>query len=88
VSRCKVCGEPHKACGPSLPVAPVDERISERGIQVALNRYEVTTGGRHPQKATLVLSDEDAERLGVKKAEAEDKTRKPRNKAAQPAADK
>jgi len=53
---------------------------------VGLNEYEVTVEGRHPHKTTMLLSDEDAQRLGVagQKAAApkENKARTPRNKAA------
>lgn len=32
---------------------------------MGLQAYEVVTEGRHPHKTTLMLSDEDAKRLGV-----------------------
>lgn len=67
---------------------------------MSLKPYEVVTDGRHPHTTTLMLSDEDAKRMGVfdgggkpaaKKAapKAANKARTPRNKAAaKPAAKK
>lgn len=65
---------------------------------MGLKKYEVVTEGRHPHTTTLMLSDEDAKRLGVfdkpakkaapKKAATPHKARTPRNKAAKPAANK
>ncbi|MFF2631963.1 hypothetical protein ACFVR6_03680 [Microbacterium sp. NPDC058021] len=59
---------------------------------MGLNRYEVTVEGRHPHTTTLLLSDEDAKRMGVFKEKggkpAANKARTPRNKAAKPAAKK
>lgn len=56
---------------------------------MGLNEYEVTVDGRHPHKTTMLLSDDDAKRLGVfgQKAAAPEgnKARTPRNKAAAPA---
>lgn len=58
---------------------------------MGLNEYEVTVDGRHPRKTTLLLSDEDAKRMGVfgqKAAPAPaNKARTPQNKA-KPAAGK
>lgn len=54
---------------------------------MALNEYEVTIDGRHPHTTTMLLSDEDAKRLGVYGTEA--KAAKPAaNKARKPAANK
>lgn len=92
MAKCRICGTPHKACGPATTVTPVDANIEERETTVGLKRYEVTVEGRHPHTTTLLLSDEDAKRLGVLKekggAPAANKARTPRNKAAKPAAKK
>lgn len=67
---------------------------------MSLKPYEVVTEGRHPHTTTMLLSDEDAKRMGVfdggskttvKKTAAKptNKARTPRNKAAaKPAAKK
>lgn len=59
---------------------------------MALKKYEVTIDGRHPHKTTLMLSEEDAKRMGVAEQKAAqpvaNKARKPANKAAKPAANK
>ncbi|MFL2002020.1 hypothetical protein [Microbacterium sp. A1-JK] len=52
---------------------------------MGLKRYEVHVDGRHPHTTTLMLSEEDAKRMGVleeKSSTAENTARKPRNKAA------
>lgn len=64
---------------------------------MGLKRYDVTVEGRHNHTTTLLLSDEDAKRMGVFKEPAAkpaakaqtpaNKARAPRNKqAAKPAA--
>lgn len=57
-----------------------------------LKRYEVTVEGRRPTTTTLLLSDEDAKRMGLVEAKAaaapDNKARTARNKAAKPAASK
>lgn len=92
MAKCKVCGAPHAVCGPATTVAPVDTYITEGGQTVGLKRYEVTVEGRRPHTTTLLLSDEDAKRMGVHEAKADapatNKARKPSNKAAKPAAEK
>lgn len=56
---------------------------------MGLKRYEVTVEGRRPHTTTLLLSDEDAKRMGVVEekaaAPASNKARKTGNKAAKPA---
>lgn len=49
---------------------------------MGLQAYEVVTEGRHPHKTTLMLSDEDAKRLGV----FDQKSKTPGSKAAPKAA--
>jgi len=59
---------------------------------VGLKEYEVTVPGRSNHKTTLLLSDEEAKRLGVAEkqppAAPEGKGRKVSNKAGKPAANK
>ncbi len=94
---CRICGAPHVSCGPPSTVTPVDSHITEGGLTVGLNRYEVTVEGRH--KTTLLLSDEDAKRMGVLKEKparaprkargsVSNKARTPSNKAAAKPADR
>lgn len=90
MAKCKVCGAPHKACGPASTVIPVDQRITEGGSTVGLKKYQISVPRRGGDVVTTVkLSDEDAKRLGAKPVDVtESKARTPRNKAAKPAADK
>lgn len=51
---------------------------------MGLQAYEVVTEGRHPHKTTLMLSDEDAKRLGVfdQKSKATESKGAPKKAAA------
>lgn len=49
---------------------------------MGLKRYEVTVEGRHPHKTTLLLSDEDAKRMGVADQHAEKPAAKGRRAAS------
>jgi hypothetical protein len=81
VARCKLCGAPHSSCGPATTVVPIDHNVTKKGDAMTLNRYETTVNGNH---TTLLLSDEDAKRMGLKPAGKAE----PTNKAARPAATK
>lgn len=101
MAKCKVCGAPHKACGPSTTVIPVDERIETREQgDMSLKRYRMKSGRRGEHTITVKLSDVDAKRLGAEpidgapekaakaaKAPA-NKSRTAANKKAAPKADK
>lgn len=68
MAKCKICGEPHKACGGPTTVAPVDLRTAEnKGAEVAENkRYNVQVGGRRGAVPTVLsLSAEDAKARGL-----------------------
>lgn len=68
MAKCKICGEPHKACGGPSTVAPVDLRTAEnKGAEVAGNkRYNVQGVGRRGSVPTvMLLSDEDAKSRGL-----------------------
>lgn len=86
MASCKVCGAPHKACGPSTTVIPIDQRITRREDIVGVKRYPTTVNGT---ETILVLSDEDAKRAGLFKEKAaapKNKSRTAANKAvAKPA---
>lgn len=100
MAKCKVCGEPHKACGPSTTVIPVDERIETREQgDMSLKRYRMKSGRRGEHTITVKLSDADAKRLGAepidgnpekstKAAKPANKSRTAANKKAAPKADK
>lgn len=100
MAKCKVCGAPHKACGPSTTVIPVDERIESREQgDMSLKRYRMKSGRRGEHTITVKLSDEEAKRLGAEpvdgapaKAKAAkapaNKSRTAANKTAKPKADK
>lgn len=100
MAKCKVCGAPHKACGPSTTVIPVDERIEtrERG-DMSLKRYRMKSGRRGEHTITVKLSDADAKRLGAepidgspekstKAAKPANKSRTAANKTAKPKVEK
>lgn len=65
MATCKVCGSPHKACGPSTAslIADPTYRKPEEAT-VGLHEYNVTEKG---VPTVLLLSDEDAERAGLTK---------------------
>lgn len=66
MAKCKVCGAPHRSCGPSTTVIPVDERIETREQgDMSLKRYTITSGRRGEHTVTVKLSDDEAKRLGV-----------------------
>lgn len=81
MARCKLCGAPHSSCGPATTVVPIDHKVTRKEDGMTLNRYETTVNGNH---TTLLLSDEDAKRLGLTPAGKA----APTNKAARPAATK
>lgn len=96
MANCKICGEPHKACGGPSAVAPVDLRIAEnKGAEVAGNRrYNVQGVGRRGAVPTvMLLSDEDAKARGLtekdlfvaEKPKAAPKTETPKAPAKTPA---
>lgn len=65
MATCKVCGSPHKACGPStasLIADPLYRKPEE--ATVGLHEYNVNEKG---VPTVLLLSDEDAERAGLTK---------------------
>lgn len=85
---CKVCGAPHRACGPSTSgtVVPIDTRLRTKENTVGeLKPYDVVVPGRHEHKTTLMLSDEDARAQGLLEEKAapkpQNKARTPRNKS-------
>jgi hypothetical protein len=51
---------------------------------MGLQAYDVVTEGRHPHKTTLMLSDEDAKRMGVydQKSDTAEKKAAPKKTAA------
>lgn len=63
MATCKVCGSPHKACGPSTAslIADPTYRKPEEAT-VGLHEYNVTEKGI---PTVLLLSDEDAKRAGL-----------------------
>src|SRR5688572_20034227 len=73
--RCPVCATPGRSCGPSDPsVRPVDI-IEERGSAMKGTRKRYNVGGlddgngkTFPADTILNLSDDAAERMGLKKA--------------------
>lgn len=89
---CKVCGQPHAACGPRTTVVPVDAHIPTRteGAMSDLKRYEVELPSRGgPRRTTLLLSDADAKRQGLEGKHLKPAGKAaPANKAAKPAATK
>lgn len=66
MAKCKVCGAPHKACGPRTTVIPVDERIEHRKQgDMSLQRYNVQSGRRGEHTITVKLTEAEAKRLGA-----------------------
>ena len=88
MAKCKVCGAPHKACGPSTTVIPIDERIQSRKQgDMSLKRYTIQSGRRGEHTITVKLTEEEAKRVGATTLEktgkpASNKARTPANKAA------
>ena len=93
MATCKVCGAPHRSCGPSTTVIPVDERVTSRKKDLmSLQRYTISTGRRGEHTTVVKLTEAEAKRLGAipvdgdekKSTTPSNKARTPSNKGGQP----